>query len=77
MLEDVLPGFTQSVLAERTEFRQVLLKDVLSFEGRLRVECVADVTAGAWLDALPVASVAWVMGMLCRLFSACLGYVQL
>ena len=25
-------------------------------EGSRRVKCVADVTAGAWLDALPVAS---------------------
>ena len=30
--------------------------DGLSFEGCRRVECVADVVAGAWLDALPVAS---------------------
>ena len=30
--------------------------DGLSFEGCRRVECVADVVAGPWLDALPVAS---------------------
>ena len=35
-------------------FGSVLL-DGLSFQGCRRVECVADVTAGSWLDALPVA----------------------
>ena len=61
MVVDVLPGFAHSVSAEVAEFRQRLL-DGLSFEGCRRVECVADVAAGAWLDALlPTAFLVMVM----------------
>ena len=34
----------------------MLLLDRLSFENRRRAEFVADVTAGAWLDAMPTVS---------------------
>ena len=37
-------------------WRQKMLKQGLSPEGSRRVDAVASVTAGAWLDALPVAS---------------------
>ena len=56
MLENGLPGFAQSVLTDLAVWRQQLLKQGFSPENCRRVEAVADVTAGAWLDALPVAS---------------------
>ena len=49
----MLPGFAYSVSAELAKFRQVLLPDGLSLQDRRRVECVADLTAGEWLDAMP------------------------
>ena len=56
MVVNVLPGFAHSVSAELAEFQQVLLRERLSFENHRRVECVAYVTAGAWLDAMPTVS---------------------
>ena len=53
---DVLPGFAHSVSAELAEFPQVLLRDGLLFQDRSHVECIADVTARAWLDAMPTVS---------------------
>ena len=53
---DVLPGFAHSVSAEVAVVRQRLLRARLSFENRRRVECVADVKAGMWLDAMPTVS---------------------
>ena len=57
MVADVLPGFAQSVSAELAAVQQGLLRDGLSFQDRRRVECVADVTAGAWFDAMPTVSI--------------------
>lgn len=44
------------VLTDIGEVRQVLLKDDLSLEGSRRKESVVNVTAWAWLEALPGAS---------------------
>ena len=56
MVETGLPGFAQSVLADLAVWRQQQLKQGLTLVNCRRVEAVADVTAGAWLDALPVSS---------------------
>ena len=56
MVVDILRGFAHSVSAELAEFRQELSRDGLSFQDRRRVEGVADVTAGLWLDAMPTVS---------------------
>ena len=56
MIEGMLPGFAHSVLAELAEQRQTELLGRLSAEGVKRLESVADTTAGAWMDAMPVAS---------------------
>jgi hypothetical protein len=56
MIEGFLPGFAHSVFSELAEVRMASLKAVLSPEGAKRLECVADECAGAWLDALPIAS---------------------
>jgi hypothetical protein len=56
MIEGILPGFAHSVFADLAAARQITLRDKLSLEGRKRLESAADVTAGAWLDALPVSS---------------------
>ena len=56
MVEHGLPGFAHLVLSDLAVWRQQLLKRGLSPENCRRVDAVADVTAGAWLDALPVAS---------------------
>jgi hypothetical protein len=56
MIEGTLPGFSHLVFADLAAARQVKLRDRLSPEDRKRLESVADLTAGAWLDALPVSS---------------------
>jgi hypothetical protein len=56
MSEGILPGFSHLVFPDLAAARQVQLRDRLSSEGRKRLESVADVTAGPWLDALPVSS---------------------
>ena len=53
MVTGVLPHFAHYVCAKLAGFGQ--LRDGLSFQDRRCVECVADVTAGAWLDAMPAA----------------------
>ena len=78
MVENGLPGFAHSVLADLAVWRQQQLKQGLTVVNCRRVEAVANVTAGAWLDALPVLPIVfWVVGMLCRLFDTCLGCVRL
>jgi hypothetical protein len=52
----LLPGFAHAVFSELGEVCQKLLKEELSVEGANRLESVADVSAGAWLDALPIGS---------------------
>jgi hypothetical protein len=54
MIEGLLPGFAHAVLYELGEVRQKFLKEELSGEGAKRLESVADVSAGEWLDALPI-----------------------
>ena len=56
MVENGLPGFVHAVLTDLAVWRQQLLKQGLYPENCRRVRCVADVTAEAWLNALPVAS---------------------
>ena len=56
MVETGLPGFAHSVLADLAVWRQQQLKQGLTLVNCRRVEVVADVTAGALLDALPVSS---------------------
>ena len=51
MVENGLPGFAHSVLADLAVWRQQQLKQGLTLVNCSRVEAVADVTAGAWLDA--------------------------
>jgi hypothetical protein len=46
-------GRLDAVLSELREVPQKLPKEELSVEGAKRLETVADVSAGAWLDALP------------------------
>jgi hypothetical protein len=56
LIEGLLPGFAHAVSSELGEVRQRLLNEELSAEGANRLESVADVSAGAWLDALPIVS---------------------
>ena len=56
VVENGLPGFAHAVLTDLAVWRQQLLKQGLYPENCRRVRCVADVTAEAWLNALPVAS---------------------
>ena len=78
MVENGLPWFALSVLVDLAVWQQQLLKQELSAENCRRMEAVADVTAGAWLDALPVDSNCLLDdGDVFRLFNTCLGCVQL
>jgi hypothetical protein len=69
MIKGFFSGFAHAAFSKLEEVRQKLsaafsrqtlntvfseLKEELSVEGAKRLESVADVTAGAWLDALPI-----------------------
>jgi hypothetical protein len=56
MLECLLPGFTHADFSVLGEFCQKLLKEELAVKGAKRVESVAHVSAGTWLDALLIVS---------------------
>ena len=52
MVENGLPGFAHSELADLAVWRQLLLKQGFSPENCRRVEAVADVTTGAWQNGV-------------------------
>ena len=62
--------------AELAEARQVVLMDGLSFEGCRHLGSVADLSAGAWLNAL-LAIVLFAMVMSFRIFDTSLVRFQL
>ena len=56
MVADVLSGFLLILCLLRLLCSDRCCCGMISFQDRKRVGCVADFTAGAWLDAMPVAS---------------------